>query len=146
MMHTIPVCTDMYNIPLKKGNTFEAPGSVSGDVELEPLFPSLLFSSFSKLIVCHAIACVPSPLERPGGTLVGAANRPFPFLPSPLRETLAIRPSFPSPFRLHRTDFARNDSIMLTTPAICECPTPCPASLCLSLLSPGVGCETSRKK
>lgn len=109
-------CCDVLCIPRKKGNTFAVPGSgsVSGDVELEQLSLPLP-SSFSKLIVCQAIACPPSPLERPGLPALRvafAANRPS--LPSPLRETPAIRPSFPSPFRLQRTDaFALKDSIMV---------------------------------
>ncbi|CAN0529575.1 unnamed protein product, partial [Ectocarpus sp. 12 AP-2014] len=70
----------------KLGNTLEAPGSVSGEVELEQLFTHLLvFCSFSKLIVRHALACIPSPVGRPNGMLAALSCLNRLSLPSPLR-------------------------------------------------------------
>lgn len=86
-------------VPVKKGKTLEAPGSVSGDVELEQLLTSLVLLSFSKLVVDQAFACIPSPVERPG-----------------IDADLSNLPSLPSPLRLHRADFALKDSIMLPIP------------------------------
>lgn len=100
-------------IPVKKGKTLEAPGSVSGDVELEQLLMSLVLLSFSKLVVDHAFACLPSPVERPG---MDAA-----------RSNLADRPSLPSPLRFPRADFVMRDAIVRTAfPSVCPmfgCPS-----------------------
>lgn len=110
---------EFFLLPANKGKTFEVPGSVSGDVELEQLLVSLSLaplSSFSKLVVRHAMAWMPSPLERPGGILL-AFSRPN-------------RPSLPSPLRIPRADFALKDAIMLQR--YLQAPTPsCQPSPCL---------------
>lgn len=82
-------------VPVKKGKTLDAPGSVSGDVELEQLVTSLVLLSFSKLVVDQAFACMPSPVGRPA------------------LSDLDERPSLPSPLRLPRADFALKDAIIL---------------------------------
>lgn len=101
------------NVPVKNGNTLDAPGSVSGEVELEQLFRSPLPPfSFSKLVVRHALACIPSPVSRPGGMLADFSSLHLASLPSPLRLPLA--------------DFTRKDASM-SAPAHHHL---CPSRLC----------------